>query len=160
MLKALKKLFEEPASGTHASPEHTRRLASAALLMEVARADFTQDAAEEQAMAQLLATTLELSDEDVQLLMEAADEAVDGATSLYEFTRLVNDHYSYDDKRSLVQSMWRVAYADASLDKYEEHLIRRVAELIYLNHGDFIRTKSIAQEAAQEAAKAAPGEQG
>lgn len=154
MLKALKRLFEDLDGDAEHSPEHNRRLACAALLMEVARADFTQDAAEEQAMAQLLATTLDLSEEDVRVLMEAADEAVDGATSLYEFTRLVNDHYSYDDKRALVQSMWQVAYADASLDKYEEHLIRRVAELIYLNHGDFIRTKGAAKEAAESRRKA------
>ncbi|CAN0598260.1 unnamed protein product, partial [Ectocarpus sp. 12 AP-2014] len=146
----LKKLFEDPAGDPDHSPEQARRLASAALLMEVARADFTQDAVEEQAMANLLANTLELSEDDVALLMKTADEAVDGATSLYEFTSLVNDHYSYDDKRSLVQNMWQVAFADASLDKYEEHLIRRVAELIYLNHEDFIRTKQVARTAAEQ----------
>ena len=150
MLQRLKALFEDPAGDPQHTPEQARRLASAALLMEVARADFTQDAVEEQAMASLLASTLDLSGDDVELLMENADEAVDSATSLYEFTRLVNDHYDYADKRSLVQNMWQVAFADASLDKYEEHLIRRVSELIYLEHEDFIRTKHQARSAAEQ----------
>lgn len=145
MIRALKKLFENPAGDPQHSREDIQHLAAAALLIEVARADFEQDATEEAAMAHLLKNTLHLNEQDLETLLRKADAAVDNATSLYEFTRLVNEHYRYDDKRALVQSMWQVAYADASLDKYEEHLIRRVAELIYLNHEDFIRTKHAAR---------------
>jgi len=150
MIGALRDLFSQPEGDDQHSVEETRRLAAAALLVEVARADFTQDAAEEQAMASLLTNTLNLDPRDVDALMSDADSAVDQATSLYDFTRLVNDHYDADGKRALVQSMWQVAYADASLDKYEEHLIRRVAELIYLPHEDFIRTKHAARSAAEQ----------
>ena len=101
-------------------------------------------------MARLLKNTLHLSEQDLETLLRKADAAVDNATSLYEFTRLINEHYCYDDKRALVQCMWQVAYADASLDKYEEHLIRRVAELIYLSHEDFIRTKHAARLSGPE----------
>ncbi len=150
MIKSLKKLFQDPAGNPDHSTEETRRLAAAALLVEVARADFEQDAAEEQAMAMLLKNTLGLEAEDIDALLHNADNAVDNATSLYEFTRLINDHYSYDDKRALIQALWQVAFADASLHKYEEHLIRRVAELIYLTHEDFIRTKHAARTAAEQ----------
>lgn len=145
MIRALKKLFQNPAGDPEHSADEIRHLVAAALLIEVARADSAQDAAEEAAMAGLLRNTLHLDEKDLETLLCKADAAVDSATSLYEFTRLVNEHYSYEDKRALVQSMWQVAYADASLDKYEEHLIRRVAELIYLNHQDFIRTKHAAR---------------
>jgi uncharacterized tellurite resistance protein B-like protein len=74
-------------------------------------------------------------------LLDRAGSAREDATSLFEFTRLVNDHYGPDEKRDLVGAMWKVAYADGDLDKYEEHIIRRVAELIYLPHADFIRSK-------------------
>lgn len=145
MISALKKLFSEPGGDDNQSPEETRRLAAAALLIEVSRADFTQSAEEEQAMAALLSSSLGLSAAAIATLLAEAGDAVDAATSLYEFTRLINDHYSYDEKYALLELMWKVAYADQSLDKYEEHLIRRVADLIYVNHGDFIRSKHAAQ---------------
>lgn len=145
MIRALKKLFQNPAGDAQHSADEIRHLVAAALLIEVARADSAQDAAEEAAMAGLLRNTLHLDEKDLETLLRKADAAVDSATSLYEFTRLVNEHYSYEDKRALLRCMWQVAYADASLDKYEEHLIRRVADLIYLNHRDFIRTKHAAR---------------
>jgi uncharacterized tellurite resistance protein B-like protein len=99
-------------------------------------------------MLELLSASLKLERATVAALMADASLAVDHATSLYEFTRLVNDHYSYDEKYALVGAMWQVAYADKSLNKYEEHLIRRVAELIYLTHDDFIRGKLAARTTA------------
>lgn len=145
MINALKKIFTQPEGNATRTAEETRNLAAAALLIEVARADFTQDAVEETAMAALLTSSLNLDRASVDALLEQASDAVDEATSLYEFTRLVNDHYSYEEKYALVASMWRVAFADQSLNKYEEHLIRRVADLIYLNHEDFIQGKLTAQ---------------
>ena len=120
--------------------------AAAALLVEVARADFEQDEFEEQTMAALLATTLQIAPENVALLIENAGDAVESSTSLYEFTREINDHFSYAQKCDLIESMWLVAFADGRIDKYEEHLIRRVADLIYVSHEDFIRRKHQAGE--------------
>lgn len=147
MIDVLKKLFLEGPEENEKTPDEVRRIATAALLIEVARADFAQDAEEEAAMAQLLTGTLALDKTTVDALMSEANDAVDNATSLYEFTRLVNDHYDYDEKCRLIDAMWRVAYADQSLSKYEEHLIRRASELIYVNHEDFIRGKIAAKEA-------------
>ena len=71
----------------------------------------------------------------------AAEAQASQATSLYEFTRLINDEYDYDEKLRLIENMWRIAFSDDELDKYEEHLIRKVSELIYVSHSDFIRLK-------------------
>lgn len=149
MIGALKKLFSEPAGDSERSADETRRLAAAALLIEVARADFTQDADEEAAMAAVLERSLKLDRATVAQLLREAGNAVDAATSLYEFTRLVNDHYSYAQKYDLIASMWQVAYADSAVDKYEEHMIRRVTDLIYVPHNDFIRAKLDARRDAQ-----------
>ena len=73
--------------------------------------------------------------------MTLANQRADEATSLYEFTRVINDHYTPAQKLALIDLMWKVAYADSNLDKYEEHLIRRVAELTYVPHQDYIRSK-------------------
>jgi uncharacterized tellurite resistance protein B-like protein len=141
VIGALKKLFSEPAGDSEHNADETRRLAAAALLIEVARADFTQDAEEEAAMAEVLERSLQLDHATVTELLRDAGDAVDAATSLYEFTRLVNDHYSYPQKYELIAAMWQVAYADSAVDKYEEHMIRRVTDLIYVPHDDFIRAK-------------------
>lgn len=148
MIEALKRLFTGADAEQQPDPEQQRRVAAAALLLEVARADFTQDANEERTMADMLKTRLHLSDEEAALLVEDAAERVNEATSLYEFTRLVNDHYAPEEKIDLVELLWQVAYADDDLDKYEEHLIRRVSELIYVAHEDFIRCKAKARESA------------
>ena len=76
------------------------------------------------------------------LTVAACDRtSADKATSLYEFTRLINDHYSKEQKLLLIQSMWRVAYADNDLNKYEERLIRQVSDLIHVSHSDFMKMK-------------------
>jgi len=140
MLDLLKQLFgEEPDAGRR--EDHDIRLAAAALLVEVARADHDFTADEDAAMRRLLVSSLKLGENEVDAVLDRAGTAVEDATSLFEFTRLVNDQYSFEEKRQLVAAMWQVAYADGDLDKYEEHIIRRVAELIYLPHAEFMRSK-------------------
>lgn len=149
MIKALSALFDiNTPDQDEVSPEHRRQLAAAALLIETARADFTQDGIEETSMAAMLKTGLGLSEGEVDELLQLANREVDAATSLYQFTRTVNDHFSPVQKTQLVTDMWRVAYADGDIDKYEEHLIRRVADLVYVAHEDYIRAKITAAESA------------
>jgi uncharacterized tellurite resistance protein B-like protein len=141
MIKALKALFELPEKDSQESLEHRLQLAAAALLIETARADFTQDGKEEAALEQLLSATLDLTQKEIHELIELASQQLDQSTSLYEFTREINDHYSPEQKVQLISAMWKVAYADGQLDKYEEHLIRQVAELTYVPHQQYIRSK-------------------
>ena len=117
------------------------RLAAAALLIETARADFSEDDIEQAALETLLCSSLELDPAEVRTLLAEATRQLDDATSLYDFTRVINDYYSAAQKLELITTMWRVAYADGKLDKYEEHLIRQVAELTYVPHSDYIRAK-------------------
>ena len=145
MIRAIKALFEMPETESEDSREHRMRIAAAALLIETARADFTQDGEEESALENLLCETLNLAHGEVHQLIELATKQVDESTSLYQFTREINDHYSAAHKIQLINAMWRVAYADGRLDKYEEHLIRQVAELIYVPHQEYIRSKLAAR---------------
>ncbi|WP_116364493.1 TerB family tellurite resistance protein [Parahaliea mediterranea] len=147
MMRALKALFEAPARENEAQLQHRLRLAAAALLVETARADFGADAKERSTMANLLQQALGLSPDEVEALLAEAEQQASQATSLYEFTRLVNDHFSPANKQQLIEAMWQVAWADGDLDKYEEALIRQVAELTYVPHGDYIRAKLAAQPA-------------
>jgi uncharacterized tellurite resistance protein B-like protein len=141
MIRSLKSLFGKQDETDPQELEHQLHLAAAALLIEMTRADYEIESAERQAMEAVLQTALELSVEEVRELLGLAGTAADRAVSLYEFTRLINDHYSRDEKHILIESMWRVAFADGDLDKYEERLIRQVSDLIHVSHKQFIRLK-------------------
>ena len=141
MIRTLKALFESPQSENRESLEPDLRLAAAALLVETARADFTEDEIELNRLSQLLKTSLKLEQEEVDALVLNARERVEEATSLYELTKVINDHCSADQKLQLISAMWAVAYADGDLSKYEEHLIRQVADLTYVPHADYINCK-------------------
>ncbi len=141
MIKSLKSLFMSQPEEDPVALEHRLRLAAAALLIEVSRADYTVDSAELRTIKTVLQTGLGISQQEIEELIALAGKAADKATSLYEFTRLINDHYSRQQKLQVIQSMWRIAYADDDLDKYEERLIRQVADLIHVPHKEYIRLK-------------------
>ena len=82
-----------------------------------------------------------MSEEELGELVKLAESEANQATSLYEFTRLINDEYDYKEKVELIENMWKIAFSDEQLDKYEEHLIRKISDLIYVSHSDFIKTK-------------------
>lgn len=145
MIKLLKALLEPVRAQTEEARQHGLRLAAAALLVETARANFSQGADEIAKMGQLLAGALKLGEDEVQSLLTAAQESVEDATSLYDFTRVINEHCNPAQKLQLVGAMWAVAYADGDADKYEEHLIRNVAELLYVPHSNYIQCKLAAR---------------
>jgi len=81
------------------------------------------------------------SEQKINEIIEDAENTVQENTSLYGYTRLVNDEFNYEDKLMLLRNLWRIAYADGYLDKYEEHLIRKISDLIHVSHSDFINIK-------------------
>ena len=133
----------EPETET-TSPD---QLATAALLIEVMVIDGDLDDQEMQAIAGTLANMLHLSKEQIDQLIELSKEEVAEATSLYQFTKEINEHFDIEKKLSLMTAMWRVAFADGHLDKYEENIIRRVADLLHIRHSEYIRCKANAKDA-------------
>lgn len=123
------------------------RLATAALLVEVMLTDGTMNAAETARIPELLQQRFGLAPREAEKLVELARQEVAEATSLYQFTALVNQHFSAEDKYALVSNLWQVAYADGAIDKYEESLIRHVAELIHLPHSRYIHARNQARDA-------------
>ena len=141
MIKSLKSLFAKPVHTDEKEVEHQLQLAAAALLIELSRADYVVNANEEHTLHTILHASLGLSTREIDELVALASDAADRATSLYEFTSLINDHYDKQQKLLLIKSMWQVAYADGDLDKYEERLIRQVSDLIHVPHKEYIRMK-------------------
>jgi uncharacterized tellurite resistance protein B-like protein len=116
-------------------------LAVAALLVEVLRADHEVDAAERRQVVESLSRQLGLDESDGRELLHLAERRVDEAHDLYQFTSQVNRACSDAEKLRLVEQLWRAAAADAVIHKYEEHLIRRIADLLHVAHRDFIAAK-------------------
>lgn len=143
MLTTLRALFDSltQQADTVEIDSPSENLISAALLVEVMRSDHLLDAREERAFLDVLTQTLALDADSARELMELAHEKADESTSLYEFTSQVNSLFDYEGKLSLIRNMWRIAYADGEIDRYEDGVIRRVAELSYVSHSDFIRMK-------------------
>jgi uncharacterized tellurite resistance protein B-like protein len=79
-------------------------------------------------------------------LIEISKKNIDDSNSLYDFTRDINDNLDSEERIKLIESMWKIAYADGNIDKYEEHIIRKVSNLIYVAHSDFIKAKIKARE--------------
>ena len=116
-------------------------LTCAALLVEVMNSDHELDEREHQEFMAVLQKSYNIAESDLEELIQLAKDEASEATSLYEFTKLINDKYDYEQKVELIENMWRIAFSDKRLDKYEDHLIRKVSELIYVSHSDFIKTK-------------------
>ncbi len=141
----IKKFFDlklaPKSETTQKDPEHATRLAMAALMLEVAEADYQQQPEEKEMLIELARKSFNLNQADADELVELASKEYEASTDYFEFTRLINDNYSEKQKIKLIENLWRIAYADKVLDKYEEHVIRRIADLIYVSHKDFIETK-------------------
>ena len=154
MFNSIKSFFDSrlaDAADNEESIEQQTNLACAALLIEVINSDHQLDQRESEALLDVLHESLQISDDDLHEMARLAEQQAHQATSLYEFTRLINDHFDYEKKCELIENMWRIAFSDEQLDKYEEHLIRRVAELIYVSHSDFIRTKLKVRDGTESA---------
>jgi len=146
MFGSLRKLFEEhvapgAADSSTEAREGALRLAAAALLFEVVRADGVVADEERVVMRTAVQSTFGLSREEADELARLAEQASRDAVSIYEFTRTVDQGLSPADKKRLVELLWLVAFADAEKDPLEEHMVRKIAGLLHVEHPDFIDAK-------------------
>ena len=110
-------------------------------MVEIAFADKDFDESEQDSLKKSLMECYKISEEEINEIIEDAEITVKESTSLYGYTRIVNDEFEYTDKLDLLRNMWKIAYADGNLDKYEEHLIRKTSDLIHISHSDYIKIK-------------------
>jgi uncharacterized tellurite resistance protein B-like protein len=125
--------------------EHALRVATAVLLVEIARADFVVEPVERQRLRQLLEQEFQLTEIELDALLEEAEADADRLVSIQHTTRLMNEHYDHAMKRRVVEMMWRLVYADGEKSHYEEHLIRQIADLLYLSQNEFIQARHNAE---------------
>lgn len=148
MIVKIKQFFEQHIIVTESvstdALEHQLRLACAALMIEVLYADYSVAQGELDTLRQVLQYNFGLEKGEADRLIELADEERAEATDYYQFTSLINEFYTQEQKRDLVTRLWQMAYADDSVHKFEEHLVRRLADLLHVPHSAFIQSKHVA----------------
>jgi uncharacterized tellurite resistance protein B-like protein len=149
LLKSIQDLVKNLIDGTDEQPvdrERALRIATAALLSEVAKADYEEQVEESELIFNLLRERFGLSAEDAELLQGEGYREAEESVSLQAFTRLLHEALPAADKLELVTMLWQVAFADQRLDRYEDHLVRKIADLLYVSHKDQIRLRNIVRE--------------
>lgn len=143
MLDQIKLFFDRHLA--LAAPDQTSEeqlhVACAALLIEVMYMDDKIQTVERDSIIKRLKELFPLSLEELEALISLAEQQRAQATDYFQFTHLINKEFTADQKIKLIESLWQVAYADGNLDEYEEYMVRKVADLIYVPHTAFIMAK-------------------
>jgi len=137
---------EVTAESDVADREDALRLATAVLMIDVARADHVFDESEFERVLQLIESHFGLTPEQSAELVNAAGSKAEEMVSLYDFTQLLHKHLDDTDKAHIISLLWQVAYADGQLDKYEDSLVLKISDLLYVSRGRVMRLKHDAQQ--------------
>ena len=142
MLKSIQNIFKRKENESAVDSKKSElELTYASLLIEVINSDNKFDDRERDKLLEILSSKLDIHKEELDNFTQLAQKQSEDSTSLYEFTREINDQYDYEEKVSLITDLWGIAYSDGKLDKYEDYVIRKIADLIYVSHADFIKSK-------------------
>jgi uncharacterized tellurite resistance protein B-like protein len=143
MIGKLKNILmgDKAYSANAENQEDRQQLALASLLVEMARADFDETNDEHSLIIDLLASHYDLSSAEALELLNKARAANDKAVCLFDFTRSLHKSLDAEQKQDVIRLLWQVANADDKLDKYEDFLVRKVADLLYVPHSDVVRLK-------------------
>lgn len=152
MISTLKRFLEnalapgsDSAKDSPLDKNHRRALAATALMLQISAIDQDEDKREVTTILESAERLTSLTDAERHELLELARERVSDATSLYEFTGVINDLCGHAERMDIVEQLWKVALADERVDSQEEHLIRRVADLLHLSPSEFIQCRHRAQ---------------
>ena len=154
MIDAIRKYFERrigAATAPASSDARRVQVATAALLFEMMRMDEQMHEAERATIADAVRRALGVSEAETAELLQLAEAEAQQATDYFQFTSLINQSFTPEQKEHIVEQLWRVAYADGNLHRYEEHLVRKIAELIYVPHAAFIAAKLRARDHVESA---------
>ncbi|OUR62871.1 hypothetical protein A9Q73_09710 [Bermanella sp. 47_1433_sub80_T6] len=145
MLQCVLDWFKKDSSEQTTDSNSPQR-AAAALLLEVAYSDEEFSEQERKALPALLSKHTNLTTQECLEVISIAEQDVDTATSLHQFTHYLNEKFNLQEKINLVITLWLVALSDDKIDKYEDHMIRKIADLLHLRHSEFMQCKFKAVE--------------
>ena len=147
MLNILKNFFKKTeAEETPEAFDRELSLSLAALLIEISRSDNEVDESESKAIVTAVLQVTSLTADEVEGIMVDADKTVTDSISLYDFTSVINEKLSREKRYQLLVLLWKVAYADGRVDKYEEYYVRKISDLLHMDQAEFIRAKHEARK--------------
>jgi len=142
MLDTIKQFFESKISVQQVNDEEQQlKLATAALFIEMIQQDGQVLDEEKIAAKKAIKTCFTISDSETEALFQLAEQELGDSIDYYQFTQLITQYYSQVQKIKIVENLWTIAYSDNHLDELEEHMVRRIADLIHVPHRHFIQTK-------------------
>lgn len=143
-MNLLEKLFSKSdlPSDKKSDINHTLQLATCILLIEVSKSDDDFDIHEQEKIKKLIQNKFNLTIEELDHIFSVSSDNHTNMTSLFEWTDIINKECSYEEKLVIIGFMWDIAFTDSKIDKYEDYTIRKVSELIYVKHKDFIALKN------------------
>ena len=151
MLNTIKKSFASHFSAQAVDNlDHQLKLATAALLIEMMQQDEHAHDNEQRAIRSALQEKFSLTKDETHELYQLAKQELAEATDYFQFTNLIARNFTQAQKIKVIEYLWTIAYADNELDAYEEHMVRRIADLIYVSHKDFMQTKHKVQQLMQQ----------
>jgi len=155
MLRTLKDLLDalkppSPAQ-TDSATEHTLQLATAVMLVEIMRSEPDIGTAERDAVILALREKFALADDELDRLVELAEHASREAYDYHRFTSAINRGFNPQQKARIIEYMWQVAYADGHLSAHENHLMRKIADLLYIPHAVYVEAKMRGRDRAHGA---------
>jgi uncharacterized tellurite resistance protein B-like protein len=154
MLRNIKQYFDrhilpagrEAGAGAH----HALQVATAALLFEVMRTDGSLKEVERHAMTAAIQARFDLTADETSALLRLAETEALQATDYYQFTVLINQHFTAEQKEQVVEFMWEVASADHEIDRFERTLVHKVADLLHVPRAAQIAARERVLRAARE----------
>ena len=154
MIDLVKKFFGkstiESPGDIGGEKSHDIRVATCALLIEMSNIDGEFSESERESIISVLKKDYDLSDENAIALIEASNEELKGSIDLWQFTNLINQNYSMEEKLRIIETVWRIAYTDGKLDKHEDYLVHKLVKLLRLTHRQLIEAKLKVKELISE----------
>ncbi|MEA3223475.1 MAG: TerB family tellurite resistance protein [Thermodesulfobacteriota bacterium] len=150
MINLLKKVFGKAADGGATDNEqdlhHDIRVATCALLLEMSHIDGEFSEIERENIISILKKDYHLSDEHAARFIAASEQELKTSTDLWQFTNLINQSYSFQEKTDVIEAIWKIAYTDGKLDKHEDYLVHKLATLLHVSHKQLIEAKLKARD--------------
>ncbi len=145
MLDIVKRFFDKAGAGSsragEGGTEHDLRVATCALLVEMARIDEHFSESEMETILAILKDRYGLSPEDAEALMAEADRELEDSVDYWRFARLINENYTNEEKIGIIETLWRIVFIDGKMDKHEDYLMHKMADLLRLTHQQLIDAK-------------------
>ena len=138
--RLLKSLTDEPVEEQKEKYDRVQ-IATCVILLEVAKYDYELSSIEKETTKAILKHEFSIPEEAIEDLMKIAEEKREESVDLWEFTNVINQNFSREERMKMMESAWKIIYADEKLDKYEDHYVHVLAGLLRLRHEELIEAK-------------------